>query len=236
MIENKNLTLAALILAVGISSAGFFVNSGIKYFKSYDRSVAVKGLSEEIVKSDLATWNINFTVSGDNLKDLYDNVSENQSVIKEFLISRGFKNDEIQIGTLMTQDNWNNNYGNTSSNLPRFTITGSITLSTPDVDLVYNSSQNSGELVNKGIIVTYSNINYFYTNLNTIKEKMLNEATQNAKRAAETFAQNTDSKISGIKHASQGVFTITSPDSISGDTVTIDKKVRVVTSIDFFLR
>ena len=69
--------LAALILALGISSGGYFVGSGIKFFRNFDRSVEVKGLAEQSVKSDLATWSINFSVSGDSIQDLYQQVSKN---------------------------------------------------------------------------------------------------------------------------------------------------------------
>jgi len=66
---------------------------------------------------------------------------------------------------------------------------------------------------------------------------MLNEATQNAKAAAETFAKNSNSSIGEIKAANQGVFSVSSPDgNFEGETTNIMKKVRVVTSIEFFLK
>ncbi|MGL4252843.1 MAG: SIMPL domain-containing protein [Fusobacteriaceae bacterium] len=236
MEKKESLIWPAIITAFGIGVAGFFIYSGIKYFKNYERSVAVKGLSEKIVKSDLASWNINFSVSGDELKDVYREISENQKTIKEFLRSKGFREDELQVGTLITNDNWNNNYDGRVQNQQRYLITGNIILTTKNVDLVYKISQSSGELVDKGIVVTYSNINYFYTDIKEIKEEMLIEAIKNAKFAAEIFAKNSESEIIGIKNASQGIFNITSPDTLSGDSVTVEKKVRVVTSVDFFIK
>lgn len=236
MEKKESLIWPAIIIAFGIGVAGFFIYLGIKYFKNYERSVAVKGLSEKIVKSDLASWNINFSVSGDELKDVYREISENQKTIKEFLRSKGFREDELQVGTLITNDNWNNNYDGRVQNQQRYLITGNIILTTKNVDLVYKISQSSGELVDKGIVVTYSNINYFYTDIKEIKEEMLIEAIKNAKFAAEIFAKNSESEIIGIKNASQGIFNITSPDTLSGDSVTVEKKVRVVTSVDFFIK
>jgi hypothetical protein len=70
--------IGAIILALGIATSGHYIGSGIKFFRNFDRSVEVKGLAEQNVKSDLATWSINFSVSGDDLKALYQQVSLNQ--------------------------------------------------------------------------------------------------------------------------------------------------------------
>lgn len=228
--------LAALILALGISSGGYFVGSGIKFFRNFDRSVEVKGLAEQNVKSDLATWSISFSVSGDNLKDLYQQISLNQKIVSQFLVGNNFAESSIQLGTISVNDNWANQYGNTNAKLPHYQISNSVSVTTANVDLVAKVSQNAGELVNQGVIVGNNSISYFYNNLNSIKGSMLDSATQNAKLAAETFAKNTQSQVGKIKSASQGVFTISSPDGSNiGDTSNINKKVRVVTSIQFFI-
>lgn len=237
MEEKKGIGLKfAMILAIGITLCGFFVGNGIRYFKNFERSVQVKGLSERIVKSDLVTWSISFGDSDDDLKKLYGKINSSQKIIKDYLLNNGFKDDEIQMGTLTTTDNWANAYAN-SINTPRYTIYSTVTLITSEVDKVYKLSQNSGELVDKGVLVTFNAINYHFNGINSIKEEMLHEATQNAKLSAETFARNSSSKVGKIKSANQGVFSISSPDgSLEGETATIMKKVRVVTSVEFFLK
>ncbi|HRG61521.1 MAG TPA: SIMPL domain-containing protein [Burkholderiales bacterium] len=228
--------IGAIILALGIATSGHYIGSGIKFFRNFDRSVEVKGLAEQNVKSDLATWSINFSVSGDDLKALYQQVSLNQKTVSQFLATNGFAVKDIQLGTISVNDNWANQYGNTNAKLPHYQISNSVSVTTSNVDLVAKVSQNAGELVNQGVIVTNNSISYFYNNLNSIKAQMLDSATQNAKSAAETFAKNTQSQVGKIKSASQGVFTISSPDGSNvGDTSNINKKVRVVTSIQFFL-
>ncbi len=228
--------IAAIVLALGIAASGHYIGDGIKFFRNFDRSVEVKGLAEQNVKSDLATWSINFSVSGDDLKALYQQVSLNQKTVSQFLATNGFAAKDIQLGTISVNDNWANQYGSTNAKLPHYQISNSVSVTTSNVDLVAKVSQNAGELVNQGVIVTNNSISYFYNNLNSIKAQMLDSATQNAKSAAETFAKNTQSKVGKIKSASQGVFTISSPDGSNvGDTSNINKKVRVVTSIQFFL-
>lgn len=240
--ENKTLNksdlkiIPALIIALGIAMSGYFISNGIKFFRNFERSVEVKGLSEKNVKSDLASWNISFNLSGDNLKDMYKQVNTQQQTITDFLVKNGFNKADIQLGTITVNDNWANQYGSPNAKLSHYQITNNVNVSTTNVDLLENVSQHAGELVDSGVIISNNNISYFYNDLNSIKAQMLDEATKNAKVAAKTFAQNSQSQLGKIQSASQGVFTISSPDgSITGDTTSINKKVRVVTSVKFFL-
>ena len=61
----------------------------------------------------------------------------------------------------------------------------------------------------------------------TVKE----EATKNARAAAEKFAKDSGSRLGGIQRANQGQFSISDRDS---NTPHI-KRVRVVTTIDYLL-
>ena len=60
---------------------------------------------------------------------------------------------------------------------------------------------------------------------------MIEEATKNARLAAEKFAKDSESELGKIKHAYQGQFTINDRDM---NTPHI-KRIRVVTTIDYSL-
>ena len=60
---------------------------------------------------------------------------------------------------------------------------------------------------------------------------MIDEATKNARSAAEKFAKDSDSKLGKIKTATQGVFSIEDRD----ENTPYIKKVRVVTNVQYFL-
>ena len=65
---------------------------------------------------------------------------------------------------------------------------------------------------------------------------MLQEATKNARIAANEFASNAGVKVGGIREARQGGFIIRDIGEDYGDTKKIDKDVRVVTTITFYLK
>jgi hypothetical protein len=71
----------------------------------------------------------------------------------------------------------------------------------------------------------------------------LNEATRNAKKAAEEFAKESNTKLGNLKKATQGLFTIIDRDNyLSGQTEygmsgsDLYKKVRVVVNVDYSIK
>ncbi|KAB8040896.1 DUF541 domain-containing protein [Silvanigrella paludirubra] len=233
----KNTVISSVIITIGVIISSFVLSNSIENYRNFSRFVEVKGLDEKIVKSNLASWQINFTLSNDDLKKIYSDLSFSQNTIIKFLLDQGFSENEIEKQAISVQDN-HNSYDNKKG--PRFFANSGINLSTNKVDLVNSVAQKTGALVESGIVINYSNIRYMFTELNSIKTEMLNKATTNAKDAAETFAKNSNSSIGKIKKASQGTISITAvnsnPNDMYSDEASIMKKVRVVTSIEFFIK
>ena len=74
-------------------------------------------------------------------------------------------------------------------------------------------------------------VEYIYTKLSEIKPEILKEATVNARASAQTFADDSKSKLGKIKSARQGQFSISPRDK---NTPYI-KKVRIVSTIEYYL-
>ena len=84
---------------------------------------------------------------------------------------------------------------------------------------------------NRAIAYRY-NVVYEFTGLNDVKPQMIEEATKNARTAAEKFAKDSDSSLGKIRNASQGQFSISDRDA---NTPYI-KSIRVVTTVNYYLR
>ena len=110
-----------------------------------------------------------------------------------------------------------------------------ITVTSSQVVKLRRLISEQGWLLQQGIALTGGdyryNVTYEYTDLNKIKPQMIEEATRNAREAAQKFATDSDSKLGKIKSARQGQFEITDRDA---NTPYI-KKVRVVTGLDYYL-
>ncbi len=226
---------SANLLAVAIVIAGAMLPVSVAKLKSYDRTVTVKGLCEREVKADKATWDISYKVMGNDLQPLLKEIEKNNSTIREFLLSGGIAADDIYISSPSISDKLANEYGNNDRTY-RYIISNTITVCSGNVDAVLALGKNSAELLKKGITLSYNEwttpVTYQYEALNDIKPAMIEEATANARAAAQKFAQDSGSSIGRIKTASQGSFSIENRDP---NTPYI-KKVRVVTNVTYYLK
>ena len=231
----KNLRIEAVVLAIGLVLAGYFVKLGIDSLADRGRVVIVKGLAEIEVPADKVTWPLMYKSLGNDLPLLYGQIKTTNQKIVAFLTSKGITADEISINAPEVFDVQAERYGNSNSNPYRYNVTTVITVTSNKVDLVRKLISEQGELLKQGIAISGGdyryNVSYDYTSLNKIKPQMIEEATKNAREAAEKFAKDSESKLGKIKQANQGQFSISDRDA---NTPYI-KNVRVVTTIAYSL-
>lgn len=229
MKRNYQPVIAALLIAAGIFFLGVFIKSGIDNMAFRDRQVTVKGLAEREVEANRVTWPIQFSVAGNDLLSLYDQVTQYNNKIVAFLTTNGIDKDEISINPPDTYNATTNQYssGNFKFN---YSLTCNVTVTTSKVSKVRELLDRQAELLKEGIPYSNSYINYEYTALNDIKPAMIAEATKNARDAAARFAEDSGSKVGKMKTASQGQFSIEDQSSTP-----FLKKVRVVTTIVYYL-
>lgn len=230
----KNWRIEALILAIGLIAGGIFVRNGLGKLSTRNRVVTVKGLAEMEVKADKVTWPLVYKVLGNDMSVLYNEIKTSNRKITDFLKSKGIKEDEISINAPEIIDTQAERYN--SSVLPyRYNVTTVITVTSKQVDLVRNLINEQSELLKQGIAIISGDyryhVTYSYTSLNDIKPKMIEEATKNARTAAEKFAKDSESSLGSIQKAYQGQFSIENRDEYTPYI----KQVRVVTTIDYTL-
>ena len=224
----------AAIIAISVVIAGLSLRSGIVTFKEMDRKVSVKGLAEREVKADKVTWPLIYKEIGNDPSEMYDRLSSKNKRVIAFLKSAGIKDSDISVNPPVISDRQADNYGNEIMNY-RYKATSVITVTSSEVDKVRQLMRRQSELMKQGIAIVseeYGNnsITYEFTGLNKIKPEMVEEATKNARNVAQKFADDSGSKLGGIRHAYQGQF------SIEEDNYQPwIKHVRVVTTVDYSL-
>lgn len=228
----------ALILAIGIFFGCTAIKQGIVQFKEMDRTVTAKGLSEKEVKADKATWPLKFKELGNDPAELYERIEKDNRVILDFLTSNGFTDEEISVAppTLVDQQA-NMSYSNETVRY-RYKANCVVTVVSKNVDLVRKLVNKQPELMRQGVTIVgneyddESVVSYEFTGLNTIKPEMIAEATKNARKTAERFAEDSESELGKIRTADQGQFSIESRDK---NTPWL-KNVRVVTTVVYYLK
>lgn len=235
--KGTNIPLAALLLALGIAMSGYFIGQTMYNSKVGINTAEVKGLAERRVDSDRAYWRIQYTVSGNEKSQiamLYEQSERDQSQVVELLIESGFTESEISPGVI---DYRRSEFRDEDQNLveERFSLVGSVEVETTQVQLLATARSEMNQLISRGIDITNNAPSYYFTKLNDIKPEMLKEATTNARLAANEFAANAGVEVGGIRNARQGGFIIRDVGESYGDTNKIEKDVRVVTTITFYL-
>ncbi len=253
MTETSRTTIvASALVALGLVLGGWLLGSQIKDVRLADRYVSVRGLAERSVKADLAIWPLSFREAGNDLKDTYAKSEQDSQAVLQFLNAQGVSKADITLGQPSVTDTQANDYGGTRAP-NRYIVQQSIIVRTQDVNKVAAAVQKTSALIASGVVLgggqqygSQNSVSYVYTGLNSIKPEMITEATRNARTAAERFAADSGSKVATIRQASQGLFSISSadaastgegaPDSGGQSGSSILQKVRVVTTIQYYLQ
>jgi hypothetical protein len=199
------------------------------------------------VNADLAIWPITFREAGNDLEATYAKSAQDNAAVLKFLSAQGFPDAAITQAQPSVTDTQANDYGG-NRNPYRYIVQRSVTVRSPDVERVAAAVQKASSLIASGVVLgggpgygAQNTVSYLYTSLKRIKPAMITEATRNARDAAERFAADSGSRVGTIRQASQGLFTITSADAgevgpgYNGQNSTILQKVRVVTTIQYYL-
>jgi hypothetical protein len=231
----------AVILSAGIAVAGFFIGNGFVKSRKTDRFVTVKGIAELEVSPDIALWPLRFVATDDELAAAQAKMRKSLDHVIRFLEAHNIGDDSIEVQNLMVNDLLSNPYRNTDT-ASRYIITQTIMVRSQKPDLIRAASQDIGVLIDAGVVLSpeYEGAGgptYLFSRLNEIKPEMIAEATANARKAAEKFATDSGSEISGIRRANQGVFVILPRDNIGEmyEGKQYYKTVRVVATIDYYL-
>lgn len=227
------LVIAAIILAIGMIVGGYLLGNGLVRARHADRAVVVRGLAERDVVADLATWDLSYSEQGSDLADVQARITQDTQAVRAYFQRLGFPADALQpagAGVNQFYDNGN----------PRVTINQRLQLRTTDIARARKAVAEQFDLVRAGVqLQDGSKMNYSFTKLNEIKPPMVAAATKDARASAEQFAKDSGTAVGGIKSATQGYFSIEARDgegSGYGVADTPFKKVRVVTTVEFYLQ
>lgn len=249
------LMVSAVILSVGIFGGGFEIGKSLYNSKLLNRSITVKGIAERDVKADLGVWDINYREVSNDLVEGNKRLQHDQELVIAFLKQHGFTDQEISAQPVKVEDRLANVYQQSGAaadaNTNRYVTTSGVRVRTIRVELIQQVYQLSSALLQQGVPLAFEsavlnpNPSYYFSGLDKIRPQMMSDATKSARTVAEQFASDSGTHLRDIVHASQGVFQVMSADSStlssdwnSSDSAlgTINKKVRLVTTIDYRLK
>ena len=233
--------IAGGLIGLGVACGGFLAGESLVKSRLGFRTVTVKGLAEREAKANLGFWPVRFVATGATLEEARTALEKSQASVKAFLTQQGFTDQDMQVQNIQVEDRL---AGYNNQGVPpeiRFVLTEDILVKSSEVDKLASAARMIGDLLKSGVVFSSDAYNagpsYIFTNVNDLKGDMLTEATKRAREAADKFAAESGAKVGDIQNANQGIIEINPaveiPNSLPEKQV--NKKVRVVTTITYFL-
>lgn len=233
------------ILIVGIFFALCLIICTTIISRTLSRSgIEVTGSAVAIVKSDSASWDLEVSTGAKSKKAAYDLLVANKTVVLNYLQSKGFTDSEIGLQNTNSYPIFkkSSKTGEETNEVDHYVVSQIFRISSKNIELIKEVSLDAENLLNRDIDVRSNPPSYFYAELPDLKIKLLNEASEDAKKRAKAMLKSTGNRVGAIKSVKTGVFQITTPNSTEVsdygvyDTSTIDKKVTAVTQVTFRIK
>lgn len=232
-----NNLLPAIILALGVAGAGGLVGAGLEEFRMADRSIVIKGLAEQNVDSDYATWGLTVRHAGDSFAAVQQALAADRDRVVSFLRDLDFTDGELEIRPLVVTDAYSREYA--SMNSPtRYSGSALVLVKSSRVADVQAAALATDPLVAAGVQLDAGlGPQYELRAFNDAKGPLLAAATQSAQEQAKRFAEESGARLGALKSANQGVIQISGVGGNQYDSSgSREKRLRVVSTFEYFLQ
>jgi hypothetical protein len=225
------LILSALLLALGVATGGFFIGNGISGRNRGERSASVKGLSEREVPASVAIWTVSYTATGNDVVEINSKLRDSTKAVLAFLKESGFDEKEMAVQPPALKDTSMESRDKDAPAPPeRYKANQAVLLRSSKVDLIKPALASASNMMMSGVILAGGGQpNYIFNQVNEIKPGMIQEATKNARIAAEQFSKDSQTVLGKLRNASQGWFQIEDRDAATPER----KTVRVVVEVEY---
>lgn len=250
----ENRLNSSIVIGIAIIITAFILGQSFKKRNENLDSISVIGLGTKDFVSDEILWSGSFTASNVDIKTAYSKIISDQKIVSNFFIMKGFKRNEFSFGAVNFQKkfreirtvNAENGYSNTEQIFNGYEATQSISFSAKKnpqlMKRIEEVSSKTSELINSGIELTSNSIQYTYSNLPSLKQSLIENATRDANERATKIVKTANGDLGKLKGANMGVFQITGQgsteeDSYGGnnDTFSKNKTARITVRLEYNL-
>ncbi|MWB95724.1 DUF541 domain-containing protein [Flavobacterium sp. GA093] len=246
---------SSIIIGVAIIITAWILGKSFQNRNSNLDSISVIGLGTKDFVSDEILWSGSFTTNSTDIKAAYNKIVSDQKIVRDFFIAKGFKANEFTFGAVNFQKKFREIRSESTENsfqtkyeqvFDGYQATQTISFSAKKnpnlMKRIEEVSSKTSELVNSGIELASNSIQYTYSNLPSLKQSLIENATKDANERASKIVKTADGSLGKLKNASMGVFQITGQgsteeDSYGGinDTYSKNKTARITVRLEYEL-
>ncbi len=231
------LLLPAAVLALGILLGATVFGAFFHSSRAHTSTIQVVGSASERFTSDVAKWRLSIArqVGDFELASGYSQLRSDLEGLTAKLQAAGIDSADINIQPVNAHPMWGREGERTGYN-----VTQSLYVVSENPDAIERLALNPGELLDGGLILEGSYIEYYYSKIAELKHSLLAKATEDARARAEEIAGGEAGRDVGTMMSGRaGVFQITEPYStdVSGggmySTSTKEKEISVTVHATF---
>ena len=208
--------IAVILFAIAIVLASFIVGHAYVKRATPPGVISVTGSGTEDFTSDLIVWEATFSQMNVDLRKAYEGLNKNKETVKNYLISKGIKEENVVFNSVQTIEQTEAQYENgnyVGSVFKGYQLLQSVKIESTDVAKVEEVSREITELLEQGVQLNSTPPRYYYTKLSDLKIQMIAAATEDARLRAEKIAENSGSDLGILRSADLGVFQIVGQNS-----------------------
>jgi len=204
--------IVSIIGSFALIIVAFIFRDAYKFKFNQINTISVTGNAKTDFEADIVRWSAHYSRKSLNMSSASVKLSEDKALIKHFLLQQGISESEIQFGpiTIMKEYDYEyNSNGNSNRTFSGYKLTQKISVESRSLDKVDNASRETSALISKGVELSSYEPNYYYSNLEDLKLKLISSASENARQRAENIAEKSGIELGKLVKADLGVFQIT---------------------------
>jgi hypothetical protein len=200
---------AALVLGAAAILAAAVFGVFFRSARATRDTIQVTGAATEPFEADVVKWSITISrqVPTDGVADGYTALREDRAQVVRRLGEAGIPEETLNVQPVTANPRWDQ-FGSQVG----FSLDQGLTVVAEDGGRELEAiALDPGPLLESGVVLQYSRLEYFFSGIDELKHRLLSQATADARRRAEEIAGGSEMAIDKIVSARAGVFQITEP-------------------------
>lgn len=242
--SSRGLAILGVLMAVGMSVAAYLLGAQTKQIGGGRQTISVKGLAEKPLKADIGEWTVGTSVRATTSAEALAKLRATQPKLRQFLAAQGFEASMVRAAPEQISEHLEEQETRTGairSVQQGFDASQRLVITATDLARIEAAAGAIVQFQADGNPVFFEAPLYLVSSLEDVKMSLIGAATKNAKARAEEFAKTGGIELGRMRSASQGAFYIfpaRADNEVSDyagtyDKSTIDKKARVVVTIEY---
>lgn len=206
--------------------------------------VDVKGFAKQEIRSDLGILEAVIVAEDPDIKACYERLSVDKVKVT-FFLKKNFSlmEKDIEFKPASIKEVYKvNERGFNTDEFVKFVLKQRFKIESSDVKKIADISSRLVDVLDEGVKIDIDSPEYVYTKLEDLKVEMIGRATNNARERAIKIAKEGKFRLGPISSVRVGIFQITPIHSTRvsnygmNDTSTIDKEIKSVVEIEYFVK